>query len=181
VGASTLGASTAGNGYLYLYHYLLTDKGMVQSNMSKPTLIVFTARIHTTKSTVKILSANTHWKYFLKNAENDQFSSLSDPWRNVHPLQRQCSTQHATLLAQAKIPMLRWRDNTAQGHAIAQAVSRQLHHGGPGSKPGLVMWNFVMDKNGAGAGFLRELRFPLPIYIHLLLHNHLHYHLRLAQ
>jgi hypothetical protein len=27
------------------------------------------------------------------------------------------------------------------------------------------MWNFVMDKSGAGAGFLRELRFPLPIYI----------------
>jgi hypothetical protein len=33
----------------------------------------------------------------------------------------------------------------------------------PGFKPGLVMWNFVMDKSGAGAGFLRELRFPLPI------------------
>jgi hypothetical protein len=27
------------------------------------------------------------------------------------------------------------------------------------------MWDFVMDKKGAGAGFLRELRFPLPIYI----------------
>jgi hypothetical protein len=26
------------------------------------------------------------------------------------------------------------------------------------------MWDFVMDKSGAGAGFLRELRFPLPIY-----------------
>jgi hypothetical protein len=39
------------------------------------------------------------------------------------------------------------------------------HRGGPGSKPGLVMWNFVVDKSGAGAGFLRELRFPLPIYI----------------
>jgi hypothetical protein len=23
------------------------------------------------------------------------------------------------------------------------------------------MWDFVMDKSGAGAGFLRELRFPL--------------------
>jgi hypothetical protein len=31
--------------------------------------------------------------------------------------------------------------------------------------PGLVMWDFVMDKSGAGAGFLRELQFPLPIYI----------------
>jgi hypothetical protein len=27
-----------------------------------------------------------------------------------------------------------------------------------------VTWDFVMDKSGAGAGFLRELRFPLPIY-----------------
>jgi hypothetical protein len=39
------------------------------------------------------------------------------------------------------------------------------HSGGPGSNPGLVMWVFVMDKSGAGAVFLRELRFPLPIYI----------------
>jgi hypothetical protein len=27
------------------------------------------------------------------------------------------------------------------------------------------MWDFVMDKSGAGAGFLRELRFPLSMYI----------------
>jgi hypothetical protein len=27
------------------------------------------------------------------------------------------------------------------------------------------MWDCVMDKSGAGVGFLRELRFPLPIYI----------------
>jgi hypothetical protein len=27
------------------------------------------------------------------------------------------------------------------------------------------MWDFVMDESGVGAGFLRELRFPLPIYI----------------
>jgi hypothetical protein len=37
------------------------------------------------------------------------------------------------------------------------------------------------DKSGVGAGFLRELRFPLPIYIPSALHNHLHYHPRLAQ
>jgi hypothetical protein len=28
------------------------------------------------------------------------------------------------------------------------------HRGGPGSNPGLVMWDFVMDKSGAEAGFL---------------------------
>jgi hypothetical protein len=27
------------------------------------------------------------------------------------------------------------------------------------------MWDFVMEKSGAGAGFLRELIFPLLIYI----------------
>jgi hypothetical protein len=27
------------------------------------------------------------------------------------------------------------------------------------------MWDFVIDKSGAGVGFLRELRFPLPVYI----------------
>jgi hypothetical protein len=47
------------------------------------------------------------------------------------------------------------------GSAIAQAS----HRSGPDSNPGLVMWDFVMDKSGAGAGFLRELRFPLLIYI----------------
>jgi hypothetical protein len=33
------------------------------------------------------------------------------------------------------------------------------------TNPGVVMWDFVMDDSGAGAGFLRELRFPLSIYI----------------
>jgi hypothetical protein len=34
------------------------------------------------------------------------------------------------------------------GRAIAQVVSRQdSHRGGPGSNPGLVMWDFVMDKS----------------------------------
>jgi hypothetical protein len=47
--------------------------------------IFFTARVHTTKYTVNILAANTHCKYFLKIAEPGQYSSLPDPWRNVHP------------------------------------------------------------------------------------------------
>jgi hypothetical protein len=33
----------------------------------------FTARVHTTKSTVKIWAANTHYKYFLKIAEVTNF------------------------------------------------------------------------------------------------------------
>jgi hypothetical protein len=72
--------------------------------------------------------------------------------------------------------------NSYTGRAIAQAVSRRLPTAAVrGSKPDLGMWDFVMDKSGAWAGFLRELRFPLPIYIPSALHNHLHYHLRLAQ
>jgi hypothetical protein len=53
--------------------------------MSKPALIFFTATVHTTISTVKILAADTNCKYFLKIAEHGQYSSLPDPWRNVHP------------------------------------------------------------------------------------------------
>jgi hypothetical protein len=67
------------------------------------------------------------------------------------------------------------------GRAIAQAVSRRLPTAAVrGSKPDLGMWDLVMDKSGAGACFLRGLRFPLPIYIPSALHNHLHYHPRLA-
>jgi hypothetical protein len=44
------------------------------------------------------------------------------------------------------------------------------------------MWDFVMDESGAGARFLSEnFGFPCQSTIHLLLHNHLHYHPRLAQ
>jgi hypothetical protein len=50
---------------------------MVRSDMSKPALIsFFNARVHTTKSTVKILAANTHCKYFLKIAEFYLFFSV---------------------------------------------------------------------------------------------------------
>jgi hypothetical protein len=34
-----------------------------------------------------------------------------------------------------------------------------------GFKPGSGNKGFLLDKSGAGAGFLREFRFPLPIYI----------------
>jgi hypothetical protein len=48
---------------------------MVRSDMSKPALIFFfTATVHTTKSIVKILAANTQCKYFLKIAEVTHFS-----------------------------------------------------------------------------------------------------------
>jgi hypothetical protein len=44
------------------------------------------------------------------------------------------------------------------------------------------MWDFVMDKSGAGAGFLFEnFGFPCQSTFDLLLHNHLHYHPKLAQ
>jgi hypothetical protein len=62
-----------------------SHKGMVRSDRSKPALIsFFTARVHTTKSTVKILAANTYCKYFLKISEHCQYCKLPDPWRNVH-------------------------------------------------------------------------------------------------
>jgi hypothetical protein len=52
-----------------------TNKGMVRSDRSKPALIFFfTARVHTTKSTIKFLAAKMHCKYFLKIAEVTHFS-----------------------------------------------------------------------------------------------------------
>jgi hypothetical protein len=53
------------------------------------------------------------------------------------------------------------------GRAIAQAVSRQFH-----TAATLVqtrVWScgiFVMEKSGAGVGFLRELRFVSPANLH---------------
>jgi hypothetical protein len=53
------------------------------------------------------------------------------------------------------------------GRAIAQAVSRRLPTAAARVQTRVGMWDFVMDKSGARAGFLRELRFPLPIFIPL--------------
>jgi hypothetical protein len=53
-----------------------THKGMVRSDMSKHALIFFfslTARVHITKSTIKILAAKTRCKYFLKIVEVTNF------------------------------------------------------------------------------------------------------------
>jgi hypothetical protein len=44
------------------------------------------------------------------------------------------------------------------------------------------MWDFVMDKKVAlGQVFTENFGFPCQYTFHLLLHNHLHYHPRLAQ
>jgi hypothetical protein len=51
------------------------------------------------------------------------------------------------------------------GRAITQVVSRRLPTAAARVQTRVGTWDFVMDENGAGAGFLRELRFPLPIYI----------------
>jgi hypothetical protein len=53
--------------------------------MSKPALVFFSLQEYTQQNTLKILAGNTHCKYFLKIAEHFQYSSLPDPWRNVHP------------------------------------------------------------------------------------------------
>jgi hypothetical protein len=56
-----------------------------------------------------------------------------------------------------------------------------FHRGGPGSNPGLVHVGFVMEKSGSGVVFSWNFGFPCQSTFHLLLHNHLHYHPRLAQ
>jgi hypothetical protein len=71
-------------------------------------------------------------------------------------LARRCNKKKKLLL----IPFL--------GRAIAQAVSRRLPTAAAWvqSNPSLVMWDLAMDKSGAGAGFLRELRFVSPANLH---------------
>jgi hypothetical protein len=55
------------------------------------------------------------------------------------------------------------------GRAIARAVSRWLPTAAVrGSRPGLHV-RFCGGQSGAGAGFLRVLRFPLPKSLHQLL------------
>jgi hypothetical protein len=43
------------------------------------------------------------------------------------------------------------------------------------------MWDFVMDKVALGQVFSENFGFPSQSTFQLLLHNHLHYHPRLAQ
>jgi hypothetical protein len=63
------------------------------------------------------------------------------------------------------VDVLQFRQMDKSGRAIDQAVSRRLPTSAAGFKPGSGHGDFVMEKSDAGAGFLRELRFPLPIYI----------------
>jgi hypothetical protein len=60
--------------------FLWSHKGMVRSDMSKPALIFFSCKsTHKKKSTIKILSANTRCKYFLKIAEFTHFFLYAEP------------------------------------------------------------------------------------------------------
>jgi hypothetical protein len=61
------------------------------------------------------------------------------------------------------------------GRAIAQAVSRWLPTAAArGSSPGLVMWDFVVDKVALGQVFSENFGFPCQFSFHQLLHNHPH-------
>jgi hypothetical protein len=48
------------------------------------------------------------------------------------------------------------------------------HRGDPGSKPGLVMWDFVVDEVALGQVFSEYLGFPSQSSFHQFLHNHHH-------
>jgi hypothetical protein len=63
------------------------------------------------------------------------------------------------------------KSNSSLGRAIAQAVSRWLPTAAVrGSRPGCHV-GFCGGQSGAGAGFLRVLRFPLPNFIPLIAHK----------
>jgi hypothetical protein len=63
----------------------------------------------------------------------------------------------------------------AQCRAIAQAASRWLPTAAVrGSSPGLVMWDFVVDKVALGQVFSEYFGFPCQSSFHQLLQNHPH-------
>jgi ABC-type phosphate/phosphonate transport system permease subunit len=77
--------------------WLLSAYWLLTREWSDPTcqnlprfFFFFTAGVHTTKSTVKILAANTHCKYFLKMAEVTHFSvhGTACTWGLCSPLCR---------------------------------------------------------------------------------------------
>jgi hypothetical protein len=61
------------------------------------------------------------------------------------------------------------------GRTIAQEVSRWLPNAVVrGSSPGLVMWDFVVDKVPLGQAFSEYFGFPCQSSFHQLLHNDPH-------
>jgi hypothetical protein len=69
-----------------------------------------------------------------------------------------------------------------EGRAIAQAVSRRLHTAAARVQTrvwsyGILWW---LTKVALGQVFSENFGFPCQSTFHLLLHNHLHYHSRLA-
>jgi hypothetical protein len=63
----------AGNAGYEECQFCLTREWSDLTCRNLPWFFFFAARVHTTKSTVKILAANTHCKYFLKIAEVTRF------------------------------------------------------------------------------------------------------------
>jgi hypothetical protein len=71
--------------------------------------------------------------------------------------------------------------NGHMGRAIAQAVSRRLPTAAARVQTRVGTWDFVMDKVPLGQVFSENFGFPRQSTFHHALHNHLHYHPRLAQ
>jgi hypothetical protein len=61
-----------------LLNMYLQGNGLIR-HVETCSAFFFIARVYTTKSTVKILAANTHYKYFLKIAEVTHFSVRGTP------------------------------------------------------------------------------------------------------
>jgi hypothetical protein len=65
--------------------------------------------------------------------------------------------------------------------SIAQAVCRRLPTAAARVQTRVGTWDFVMDKRALGQVFSENFGFPCLSTFHHALHNHLHYHPRLAQ
>jgi hypothetical protein len=108
-----------------------------------------------TRYKIKNLRIEQNFLYFVRVTN---FNLSSNKFRNLY-LFRNTPNCSASGFCFMRVRHVYGPRHSSGGYSPAS------HRGGPGSNPSLVMWDFVMDKSGAGAGFLWELRFPLPIYI----------------
>jgi hypothetical protein len=64
--------------------------------------------------------------------------------------------------------------NRISGRATAHAVSRWLPTAAARVRSRVCSSGICGGQSGAGAGFLRALKFPLPVFIPTILHHHNH-------
>jgi hypothetical protein len=124
---------------------------------------------------IRFFKTSVHTRYTWWHIPEDNiFQSFGDFFR-LHQQSRCCDSLYTPLL---KLQIL----HSYKGRAIAQAVSRRLPTAAALVQTrvwscGILWWTKV----ALGKVFSENFGFPWQPTFHLLLHNHFHYHPRLAQ